>query len=104
MLPSPPSSLVIGDSVIRNVMRNSAVTFGFPGAKVGDLFECIPSLLIKYPLTRNLIVHIGCNDISAQKSEILKRDFTCLFNTLKDCGKVENVCLCLALSLLLGGV
>lgn len=65
----------------------TAVTICFPGAKVGDLLESIPSLLAKHPLARNIIIHIECNDISAEKSEILKRDFTCLFNLLNDCGK-----------------
>ncbi|KAJ3593651.1 hypothetical protein NHX12_005985 [Muraenolepis orangiensis] len=62
-------SLVIGDSIIRNVRDKTAVTICFPGAKVGDLIESIPSLLVKHPLARNIIIHIGCNDISNRNLE-----------------------------------
>uniref|UniRef100_A0A667Z3U5 SGNH hydrolase-type esterase domain-containing protein n=1 Tax=Myripristis murdjan TaxID=586833 RepID=A0A667Z3U5_9TELE len=82
-----PTTLVIGDSIIRNVRRKSAKCFCFPGAKVADITEKCISLLAKYPRARSIIIHIGCNNVPEQGSEILKQDFLKLFDSLKDCGR-----------------
>lgn len=63
-----------------------AVTCCFPGAKVLDILEQIPSLL-SHPHVRNVIVHVGTNDTAKQQSELLKSDFISLFNSLKVCGR-----------------
>lgn len=78
----PPTTLIIGDSIVRNIRRKSAATFCFPGAKVSDIMVIIPSILADHPYARNVVLHIGCNDIPSRTSEILKRDFTKLLDSL----------------------
>ena len=85
--PPPPTSLIIGDSIVRYVKDRSAVTHCFPGAKVPDILEQIPNLLADYPHVKKVVVHVGTNDTANQQSELLKRDFIHLFNSLKVCGK-----------------
>ncbi len=67
---------------MRNVRKKSAATFCFPGAKVTDILEKIPNILAKHPQAQNVVVLIGCNDIPSQSSELLKRDFTNLLDSL----------------------
>lgn len=87
-VPSPvqsPSSdtLIIGDSIIRNVKLETATTYCFPTAKVLDLLAEIPLLLHKHPHAKNVVIHVGTNNISVQTSEVPKLDFTSLFQLLK---------------------
>ncbi|KAF7648800.1 hypothetical protein LDENG_00151470 [Lucifuga dentata] len=79
----PPTTLVIGDSIVRNIKKKSAATLSFPGAKVSNIMEKIPSILADHPLTKNVVLHVGCNDIPSQTSETLKSDFTKLLDSLK---------------------
>ncbi|XP_033985914.1 B-cell receptor CD22-like isoform X1 [Trematomus bernacchii] len=65
----PPSSLVIGDSIVRNIRSKTAATYCFPGGRVLDLVEKIPCLLMKHPHARNVIIHVGTNDTACQQSE-----------------------------------
>ena len=74
--------MIIGDSILRNVRLNGAFTLSFPGATVTDITEKIPSVLDSHPQVNRIVVHVGTNDTSRQQSEILKRDFTQLFNKL----------------------
>uniref|UniRef100_A0A8C9XWN1 SGNH hydrolase-type esterase domain-containing protein n=1 Tax=Sander lucioperca TaxID=283035 RepID=A0A8C9XWN1_SANLU len=82
-----PSTLIIGDSIIRNVKSKSSATFCFPGARVSDIREKIPLILTDHPLARDIILHVGCNDISSQPSEKMKRDFCELIDALAYDGK-----------------
>jgi len=82
-LASPPlSTLIIGDSIVRNIKKPSALTYCFPGAKVTDIMKKIPSILADHPLINTVVLHVGCNDIPKQSSEILKQDFIQLINSL----------------------
>lgn len=71
-----PVTLVIGDSFMKHVRKRSAETLFFPGIKVADIQAKIPGLLAKYPSSRNVVIHVGYNDVSNQTSEILKQDFS----------------------------
>uniref|UniRef100_A0AAZ1XTZ8 SGNH hydrolase-type esterase domain-containing protein n=1 Tax=Oreochromis aureus TaxID=47969 RepID=A0AAZ1XTZ8_OREAU len=76
---SPLSTLVLGDSIVRNVRMRGALTLSFPGATVVDIVERIPNI---HPQANRLIIHIGTNDIPKQQSELLKLDFLQLFSLL----------------------
>ncbi|CAJ1053321.1 hypothetical protein LDENG_00015250%2C partial [Xyrichtys novacula] len=39
------------------------------------MLEKIPNILARHPLARDVTVHVGCNDISDQSSEVLKQHF-----------------------------
>uniref|UniRef100_A0AAX7UZR1 SGNH hydrolase-type esterase domain-containing protein n=1 Tax=Astatotilapia calliptera TaxID=8154 RepID=A0AAX7UZR1_ASTCA len=78
----PLSTLVLGDSIVRNVRMRGALTLSFPGATVVDIVDRIPNILASHPQVNRLIIHIGTNDIPKQQSELLKLDFLELFSLL----------------------
>uniref|UniRef100_A0A668A9T7 SGNH hydrolase-type esterase domain-containing protein n=1 Tax=Myripristis murdjan TaxID=586833 RepID=A0A668A9T7_9TELE len=77
-----PTTIVIGDSIVRHVRMRGAFTLSFPGATVMDITGKIPDILSAHPHAKSIIIHAGANDIARQQSELLKRDFTHLFKTL----------------------
>ncbi|KAF7658286.1 hypothetical protein LDENG_00015250, partial [Lucifuga dentata] len=79
----PPTTFVIGDSIVLNIKKKCAATLSFPGAKVSDIMEKIPTILADHPLTKNVVLHVCFNDIPSQTSEILKSDFTKLLDSLQ---------------------
>ncbi|KAL7384544.1 hypothetical protein ABVT39_004411 [Epinephelus coioides] len=84
----PPSTVLFGDSIIRNIHFFNATTHCFPGATVPVIFDKLPELLHSLPFSINrLIFHLGSNDTSRRQSELTKMDFVTLFNLLKNCGK-----------------
>ncbi|CAI5670854.1 unnamed protein product [Oreochromis niloticus] len=78
----PLSTLVLGDSIVRNVRMRGALTLSFPGATVVDIVDRIPNILGSHPQANQLIIHIGTNDIPKQQSELLRLDFLQLFSLL----------------------
>uniref|UniRef100_A0A668UEC1 SGNH hydrolase-type esterase domain-containing protein n=1 Tax=Oreochromis aureus TaxID=47969 RepID=A0A668UEC1_OREAU len=78
----PLSTLVLRDSIVRNVRMMGALTLSFPGATVIDIVDRIPNILASHPQANRLIIHIGTNDIPKQQSELLKLDFLQLFSLL----------------------
>ena len=67
----PPSTLVVGDSIMRNIKHRSAVTCSLSGAKVSDITQQLPSLLDKYHYIQKVVIHVDCNDIRDQSTELL---------------------------------
>ena len=68
-----PSTLIVGDSIIRNVCFFNAATHCLPGAtapvilgKLKELIPSLPSFFIR------IIVHVGRNDTARQQSELTK--------------------------------
>uniref|UniRef100_A0A3B4VIK0 SGNH hydrolase-type esterase domain-containing protein n=1 Tax=Seriola dumerili TaxID=41447 RepID=A0A3B4VIK0_SERDU len=47
-----------------------------PKDEVSDMAERILHVVPSHPIVKNIILHIGTNDVVKQQSEILKRDFT----------------------------
>lgn len=84
---STPVSLFVGDSIIRNVRSNSAITHSLSGAMVMDMINILPELIDRHADVQNVVVHIGTNDLSYRQSVLLQRNFTRLIKLLKDCGK-----------------
>uniref|UniRef100_A0A672Y8Z7 SGNH hydrolase-type esterase domain-containing protein n=1 Tax=Sphaeramia orbicularis TaxID=375764 RepID=A0A672Y8Z7_9TELE len=78
-----PTTLLIGDSIIRRVKCRSTVTMCFPGATVKDISEKIHDALEVHPSVHTVIVHVGTNDVPRRQSELLKVDFLNLFNILR---------------------
>lgn len=84
----PPSTVLFGDSIIRNIRFFNATTHCFPGATVPVIVDKLPELLHSLPSSINrLIFHLGSNDTARRQSEQTKMDFVALFNLLKNCGK-----------------
>uniref|UniRef100_A0A8C6LFJ3 SGNH hydrolase-type esterase domain-containing protein n=1 Tax=Nothobranchius furzeri TaxID=105023 RepID=A0A8C6LFJ3_NOTFU len=79
-----PTTLIIGDSIIRNVRMRGELTLSFPGATVKDIAAKNPGLLALHPHVSKVFIHAGTNDINKQQSELLKHDFIHLFNLLKN--------------------
>lgn len=87
---STPSTdtLIIGDSIAKNIKSKTATTYFFPGAKVLDMIKpLVPSLLNKHHQAKNVVVHVGTNDITFKQSETLKCHFNALFKVLRDSNK-----------------
>lgn len=55
----------------------------FPGARVADVTKKVPSVLSEHKNLSNVVLHIGVNDIRQRKSEILKRDFISLVDSVR---------------------
>lgn len=80
----PPTTIIVGDSIIRHVHFFNAKTHCFPGATVSKIVQELPSLLQSMPPTiHRAVIHVGTNDMSQARSELTKRDFKELFNVLK---------------------
>uniref|UniRef100_A0A672FT63 SGNH hydrolase-type esterase domain-containing protein n=1 Tax=Salarias fasciatus TaxID=181472 RepID=A0A672FT63_SALFA len=83
-----PTSLLVGDSSIRNIRFFNAITRCIPGATVPTILHDLPELLQSLPSTvRRVIVHVGTNDTARRQSEVTKQDFKNLFNLLESCGR-----------------
>ena len=83
-----PTTLLIGDSIIRNCRFFNASTVCLPGATVSTILDKLPDLLSSAPPTVDrVIVHVGTNDTALQHSETTKQDFLELFEFLAFSGK-----------------
>uniref|UniRef100_A0A3B5B1B8 SGNH hydrolase-type esterase domain-containing protein n=1 Tax=Stegastes partitus TaxID=144197 RepID=A0A3B5B1B8_9TELE len=71
-----PTTLIVGNSIIRNVHFFNATTRCFLGASVS-----IP------PSVCHVVIHVGMNDTARRQSERTKKDFMDLFALLESCGK-----------------
>ena len=83
-----PTTLIIWDSIMRNIRFINAVTHCFPGTMTPDIICKLPGLIASLPTTiKRIIVHVGSNDTSRQQSELTKADFIGLFDLLNSTGK-----------------
>lgn len=64
--PSHFTTVIVGDSIVRNVMMKLAKTCSFPDAKVQEITSKIPEILHKHPELERLVVHVGTNDVPKQ--------------------------------------
>ncbi len=78
-----PITLIVGDSIIRNVRTRTATTCCFPQATVSDVNKELRSIVMKHKTANRVIIHVGKNDIWKGQSELLKQDFSELFETLQ---------------------
>ncbi len=78
-----PRTLIVGDSIIRNVRTRTPTTCRFPQATVSDVNKELRSIVMKHKTANRVIIHVGKNDIRKGQSEMLKQDFSELFETLQ---------------------
>ncbi len=78
-----PRTLIVGDSIIRNVRTRTATTCCFHQATVSDVNKELRSIVMKHKTANRVIIHVGKNDIRIGQSELLKQDFSELFETLQ---------------------
>uniref|UniRef100_A0A3Q3SCN1 SGNH hydrolase-type esterase domain-containing protein n=1 Tax=Mastacembelus armatus TaxID=205130 RepID=A0A3Q3SCN1_9TELE len=81
-----PQTLIVGDLAIKDVRRmcsNNTKVLYFPKDMVSDTTDKILSIVAENPTVKNLVLHTGANDIVKQQSEILKKDFNNLLNTVR---------------------
>uniref|UniRef100_A0AAQ4R0Q9 Endonuclease/exonuclease/phosphatase domain-containing protein n=1 Tax=Gasterosteus aculeatus aculeatus TaxID=481459 RepID=A0AAQ4R0Q9_GASAC len=74
--PPPPRSRV------RPISSNNTKVLCFPEDMVSDLEERILEIVAEHPTVKNLILHIGSNDIEKQQSEKLKEHLDNLLETV----------------------
>ena len=84
-LTTGPETLILGDCAIKDVRsmcsKNTKVLC-FPNDCVSDMTERVLHIVAANPNVKHIILHIGANDVVKQQSEVLKRDFGDLFNTV----------------------
>lgn len=78
----PPSVLIVGSPMVRNITLPAAKTLCYPGAHIQDIDSKIPQLLDENPSTTTIIIHVGTNDLRNNQSETLKKDFMKLMDSL----------------------
>ena len=78
-----PRTLIVGDSIIRNISNRDTTTCCLPQATTSDINRELQNILMKHKTANRLIIHVGKNDIHKEQSELLKKDFNELFETLK---------------------
>uniref|UniRef100_A0A3B5RAU1 SGNH hydrolase-type esterase domain-containing protein n=1 Tax=Xiphophorus maculatus TaxID=8083 RepID=A0A3B5RAU1_XIPMA len=81
-----PKVLIVGDEAVNGISHvcnpKETRVISFPGDTVSDLTRKVLSLTADQPDIESLVVHVGANDVAKQKSEILKKDFNILLNTM----------------------
>ena len=83
-----PEILIIGDSIIRNVVLPGSITFCISGGKTADLIELAPALIDLHPSAHIVILHTGTNDVMSRQSLKLHHDLESLVNTIESLGKI----------------
>ncbi|KAL0161464.1 hypothetical protein M9458_045189, partial [Cirrhinus mrigala] len=78
-----PRTLIVGDSIIRNISSRTTTTCCFPQATVSDVNRELRNILMKHKTANRIIIHVGKNDIQKEQSELLKKDFSELIETLR---------------------
>ncbi len=78
-----PRTLIVGDSIIRNISSRTTTTCCFPQATVSDVNKELRNIVMKHKTANRVIIHVGKNDIRKGQSELLKQDFSELFETLQ---------------------
>ncbi|XDV41134.1 hypothetical protein PO909_010052 [Leuciscus waleckii] len=78
-----PRTLIVGDSIIRKNCSRDTTTCCLPQATTSDINRELQNILMKHKTANRLIIHVGKNDIHKEQSELLKKDFNEIFETLK---------------------
>ena len=74
-LTSGPETLIIGDFDIKDIRRMCSKNIKilcFAKNIISDMTERILHVVATHPTVKNIIVHIGANDVVKQQSEVLK--------------------------------
>ncbi|KAL2088047.1 hypothetical protein ACEWY4_016875 [Coilia grayii] len=82
-----PEILIVGDSIVRDLIIPSAITYCISGGRVIDISQLIPSLLDRHLSVNIVIVHVGTNDVMARSSIKLQDELETLCLTIESHGK-----------------
>ena len=77
-----PDTLIIGDSTIKDITGKKIKTCIFPYGMVSNINHKLAKIILENPKISQIVVHAGFNDIQREQSELLKRDYTDLLDTL----------------------
>ncbi|XP_066499573.1 uncharacterized protein [Hoplias malabaricus] len=79
--------LIMGDSIVRHLkvpgIKSNATVSCLPGARVLDVARRLPSALRQREDFGTVVLHVGTNDISARRSEVLKEHYRSLLDTAR---------------------
>ncbi len=78
-----PRTLIVGDSIIRNISSRTTTNCCFTQATVSGVNKELRNIVMKHKTANRVIIHVGKNDIRKGQSELLKQDFSELFETLQ---------------------
>ncbi|XP_053470842.1 uncharacterized protein LOC128601569 [Ictalurus furcatus] len=80
------NAVIVGDSIVRNVRiastKGKVHTHCFSGARVLDVAVQVSGILKKDERIGAVVLHAGVNDIRLRQTEVLKRDFASLIETV----------------------
>ena len=80
-------AVIIGSSIVRHVHATSGKgkvrTHCFPGARVLDVAAQVPEILNSDKRVGAVVLHAGTNDIRLRQSEVLKKDYRSLIETVR---------------------
>ncbi|KAL0194692.1 hypothetical protein M9458_008264, partial [Cirrhinus mrigala] len=62
-----PRTLIVGDSIIRNISSRTTTTCCFPQATVSDVNRELRNILMKHKTANQIIIHVGKNDIQKEQ-------------------------------------
>ncbi|XP_047676318.1 E3 ubiquitin/ISG15 ligase TRIM25-like isoform X2 [Tachysurus fulvidraco] len=86
-------AVIIGDSIVRHVRttvaKGKAHTHCLPGAHVLDVTAQVPNVVSRN--TGAVVLHASSNDTSLKQSEILKRDFNTLVETVHSSAPMAGI-------------
>ncbi|XP_056613942.1 uncharacterized protein LOC130429417 [Triplophysa dalaica] len=89
------NAVVIGDSIVRNVRASfnegKVRTHCFPGARVLDVSAQVTAILKEDARVGAVVLHAGVNDVRMRQSEILKRDFRSLVDTVRNASPTARI-------------
>ncbi|KAI2645925.1 ATP-dependent DNA helicase Q1 [Labeo rohita] len=79
-------AVIVGDSIVRNVhatlAKGKVHTHCFPGARVLCVSVQIPAILKDGESVGTIVLQTGVNDTKLRQTEVLKRDFSSLIETV----------------------
>ncbi|XP_056121163.1 uncharacterized protein LOC130099479 isoform X1 [Rhinichthys klamathensis goyatoka] len=80
-------AVIIGTSMVRHVRATSGKgkvrTHCFPGARVLDVAAQVPEILNGEERVGAVVLHAGTNDIRLRQTEVLKKDYRSLIETVR---------------------
>ncbi|KAI5619922.1 hypothetical protein C0J50_20516 [Silurus asotus] len=86
-------TVILGDSIVRHVRATGAKgkvhTRCFPGARVLDVAAQVPAILKEN--FGAVVLHAGTNDTRLRQTEILKRDFRILVETVRSTSPTTRI-------------
>ncbi|CAM4607070.1 unnamed protein product [Leuciscus chuanchicus] len=80
-------AVIIGDSIVRHVHatlgKSKVQSHCFPGARVSEIAARVPEILNGDERVGTVVLHAEVNDIRLRQTEILKKDFRNLIDTVR---------------------